>query len=54
MNFDDTASEAEYRALARKWVEANRPDDLMKELAAADEIKDRDARTAQIVREGLN
>ncbi len=50
MNFDDTPQEAEFRALARKWIEANRPDDLMRDLAAADEIKDRDARTAQILR----
>ena len=50
MNFDDTPQEAEFRALAHKWIEANRPDDLMRDLAAADEIKDRDARTAQILR----
>ena len=50
MNFDDTPQEAEYRALARKWIEANKPDDLMKEIADAEEIKDRDARTAKIVR----
>ena len=50
MNFDDTPQEAEFRALARKWIEANRPDDLMRDLAAADEIKDRDQRTAALVK----
>ena len=50
MNFDDTPQEAEFRALARKWIEANRPDDLMRDLAAADEIKDRDQRTSAIVK----
>ena len=50
MNFDDTPQEAEYRATVRKWLDANRPDDLMKDLAAADEIKDRDARTAKILK----
>ena len=50
MNFDDTPGEAEYRALARKWMQANAPDDLMKEIADAEEIKDRDARTAKILR----
>ena len=50
MNFDDTPQEAEFRALARKWIEANRPDDLMRDLASADEIKDRDQRTAALVK----
>ena len=50
MNFDDTPQEAEFRAIARKWIEANRPDDLMRDLAAADEIKDRDQRTAALVK----
>ncbi len=50
MNFDDTPQEGEFRALARKWVEANRPDDLMRDLAAAEEIKDRDQRTAALVK----
>ncbi len=50
MNFDDTPQEAEFRALARKWIEANRPDDLMRDLAAAEEIKDRDQRTAALLR----
>jgi len=50
MNFDDTPQEAEFRALARKWIEANRPEDLMRDLAAADEIKDRDQRTAALVK----
>jgi len=50
MNFEDTPQEAEFRALARKWIEANRPDDLLRDLAAADEIRDRDQRTAAILR----
>jgi len=50
MNFDDTPQEAEFRALARKWIEANRPDDLMRDLASAEEIKDRDQRTAALLR----
>jgi alkylation response protein AidB-like acyl-CoA dehydrogenase len=50
MNFDDTPQEAEFRALARKWIEANRPDDLMRDLASAEEIKDRDQRTSALLR----
>ena len=50
MNFDDTPQEAEFRALARKWIAANRPDDLMRDLAAAEEIKDRDQRTAALLK----
>ncbi len=50
MNFDDTPQEAEFRKLARDWVAANRPDDLMRDLAAAEEIKDRDQRTAALVK----
>ena len=50
MNFDDTPQEAEFRAIARKWIEANRPDDLMRDLAAAEEIRDRDQRTAALLR----
>ena len=50
MNFDDTPQEAEFRKLARDWVAANRPDDHMRDLAAAEEIKDRDQRTAALVK----
>ena len=50
MNFDDTPQEAEFRKLARDWVAANRPDDLMRDLAKAEEIKDRDQRTAALLR----
>ena len=48
MNFDDTPQEAEFRKLARDWVAANRPDDLMRDIAAAEEIRDRDQRTAAL------
>ncbi|MFO1135682.1 MAG: acyl-CoA dehydrogenase family protein [Rhodoblastus sp.] len=50
MNFDDTPQEAEFRKLARDWIAANRPDDLMRDLARAEEIKDRDQRTAALLR----
>jgi alkylation response protein AidB-like acyl-CoA dehydrogenase len=33
MNFDDTKQEAEFRATARKWVEANAPKELEAELS---------------------
>src|SRR5579862_9225289 len=33
MNFDDTPQEAEFRSLARKWVEANAPRELEAELS---------------------
>src|ERR1700728_1390256 len=33
MNFDDTPQEAEFRSLARKWVEANAPKELEAELS---------------------
>src|SRR6476660_2948908 len=33
MNFDDTPQEAEFRATARKWIEANAPKDLEAELS---------------------
>ena len=32
MNFDDTPQEAEFRATARKWIDANAPKDLEAEL----------------------
>ncbi|MFT4098279.1 MAG: acyl-CoA dehydrogenase family protein [Rhodoblastus sp.] len=50
MNFDDTPQEAEFRKIARDWIEANRPDGLLRDLAAAEEIKDRDQRTAALVK----
>ena len=33
MNFDDTPQEAEFRSLARKWVEANAPKQYEAELS---------------------
>src|SRR4030081_1797418 len=33
MNFDDTPQEAEFRATARKWVEANAPKEYEAELS---------------------
>ena len=33
MNFDDTPQEAEFRSVARKWVEANAPKELEAELS---------------------
>src|SRR5262249_56926283 len=33
MNFDDTPQEAEFRELARKWVDANAPKELEAELS---------------------
>src|SRR6201994_3721843 len=33
MNFDDTPQEAEFRNVARKWVEANAPKELEAELS---------------------
>src|SRR5689334_3407417 len=35
MNFDDTPQEAEFRATARKWIEANAPKELEEELAGS-------------------
>jgi len=35
MNFDDTPQEAAFRAEARKWIQANAPEDLADELGAA-------------------
>lgn len=49
MNFDDTPEEAAYRAVARRWVEANRPDQLLQDFAAAEAIKDRATRNARLV-----
>lgn len=50
MNFEDTKQEAEYRAVVREWIAANRPDDLMRDYAVADAIKDRAQRSAQTVK----
>ena len=33
MNFDDTPQEAEFRAIARKWVDANAPKQFEEELS---------------------
>ncbi|HKS19958.1 MAG TPA: acyl-CoA dehydrogenase [Bradyrhizobium sp.] len=33
MNFDDTAQEAEFRSVARKWIDANAPKELEEELS---------------------
>ena len=33
MNFDDTPQEAEFRNVARKWVEANAPKEFEAELS---------------------
>src|SRR5258708_9669858 len=35
MNFDDTPQEAEFRATARKWIDANAPKQYEAELAKA-------------------
>ena len=35
MNFDDTPQEAEFRSVARKWVEANAPKELEAEIGRA-------------------
>jgi alkylation response protein AidB-like acyl-CoA dehydrogenase len=35
MNFDDTPQEAEFRATARQWIEANAPKELEAELASS-------------------
>src|SRR5258705_11932061 len=32
MNFDDTPQEAEFRSLARKWIDANAPKEFEEEL----------------------
>ena len=33
MNFDDTPQEAEFRATARKWIDANAPKEFEEELS---------------------
>ncbi len=50
MNFDDTPQEAEFRKLARTWIEANRPDDLLAVLEALNPDGSKKASTADIVR----
>lgn len=37
MNFDDTPTEAAFRAQARAWIQANAPHELRKDLAGVDE-----------------
>jgi alkylation response protein AidB-like acyl-CoA dehydrogenase len=49
MDFDDTPEEAEFRALARAWIEAHRPDDLARAMAEAEETDDPKARAAGVV-----
>ena len=50
MNFDDTPQEAEFRALARTWIAANRPDDLLAVLEALNPDGSKKATTADVVR----
>ena len=50
MDFDDTPEEAEFRAKARAWLEAEKPDDLLRELAAAEALNDPAGRAAGLVR----
>ena len=35
MNFDDTPQEAEFRSVARKWINANAPKELEAELSTS-------------------
>jgi alkylation response protein AidB-like acyl-CoA dehydrogenase len=50
MDFDDTPEEAEFRAKARAWLEAEKPDDLLRELVAAEASSEPAERTAGLVR----
>ena len=50
MDFDDTPQEAEFRTLVRAWIVANAPDDLMRELAAAEADADRRASATRMLR----
>ena len=49
MDFDDTPEEAEFRAVARAWIAANRPDNLLSALAEAEETSDPRARAQGVV-----
>ena len=50
MDFDDTPEEAAFRASARAWLDAEKPDDLLRDLAAAEARDDPAERTAGLVR----
>ena len=50
MDFDDTPEEAAFRASARAWLDAEKPDDLLRDLAAAEARDDPAERTAGVVR----
>ena len=50
MDFDDTPDEAAFRAKARAWLQAERPDALLRDLAAAEASDDPAQRTAGVVR----
>ena len=50
MDFDDTPDEAAFRAKARAWLEAERPEALLRDLAAAEASDDPAQRTAGVVR----
>jgi alkylation response protein AidB-like acyl-CoA dehydrogenase len=49
MNFDDTPEEAEFRTVARAWIAANRPDDLLAALGAAEDAPDPKSHAQRIV-----
>jgi alkylation response protein AidB-like acyl-CoA dehydrogenase len=50
MDFDDTPEEAKFRATARAWLDAERPDDLLRDLAAVEDSGDSAERTAGALR----
>ncbi len=49
MNFDDTPEEAEFRAHVRAWMEANAPDEQLREFVDAERCADRAASATRML-----